>query len=74
MMAGAVKDGTEDFEMTVFYAVLTENDMILRDKPDSLCLSCDKLKVIYLAKDPAACESHAPVCYGQGFFSKERES
>lgn len=44
-MAKAIYDGTEKFNLTLFYIAKTQEDLIFKDILDSL--TCDKFKVIY---------------------------
>lgn len=64
-LAGAVADGTEDCELIIIYGCRTENDILHKDKLDTLSAKCPKIKVVYVLSDSCAegCE--------QGFITAE---
>lgn len=47
-MAYAVRDGYEDFDLTIIYGSNTEKDIIYRAELDELCRTCDKVHVVYV--------------------------
>ena len=63
-MAGAVKDGTEKFKLTILYGCRTEADILLKQELDELA-SHDGIRVVYVLSD----EEKAG--YEHGFISAE---
>lgn len=47
-MAYAVRDGYEDFDLTIIYGSVAEKDIIYRKELDELCAACDKVHVVYV--------------------------
>ena len=50
-MANAIKDGIEDFNLTILYGVNKLEDAILKDELESIEKATSKVKVIYVIKD-----------------------
>lgn len=47
-MAHAVKDGDEDFSLTILFGSKTEADILFKDELDELAKACDKIKVVHV--------------------------
>lgn len=47
-MAYAVRDGYEDFDLTIIYGSVAEKDIIYRKELDELCAACEKVHVVYV--------------------------
>lgn len=50
-MANAIKDGVEDFNLTIIYCVNCLNDVIFKDELQQLSKNNEKIKVIYVVRD-----------------------
>lgn len=50
-MAHAIKDGIENFNLTILYGVNKLDDVILKDDIDAITKSTDKVKVVYVVRD-----------------------
>lgn len=47
-MANAIKDGDEDFEMTLLYGSRNYDNILFKDELDALAKECDKIKVVHV--------------------------
>lgn len=52
-MANAIKDGDEDFEMTLLYGSRTYDNILFREELEEIAENCDKVKVIHVLSDEA---------------------
>ncbi len=50
-MAKAIKEVSEDFNLTILYGVNKTSDIILKDELDEIAKSTNKVKVIYVIRD-----------------------
>ena len=50
-MANAIKDGDEDFEMTLLYGSRNYDNILFRDELAALEKECDKIKVVHVLSD-----------------------
>lgn len=50
-MARALRDGTEDFELTILYGSRSAADILFRDELDSIAASCPKVKIVHVLSD-----------------------
>ena len=50
-MANAIKDGDEDFEMTLLYGSRTYDNILFREELDAIAKECDKIKVIHVLSE-----------------------
>lgn len=50
-MANAIKDGDEDFEMTLLYGSRNYDNILFRDELEALQKECDKIKVVHVLSD-----------------------
>ena len=50
-MARAIRDGDEDFDLTVIYGSRSEEEIIYRRELDELCAACGKVHVAYVLSD-----------------------
>ena len=50
-MANAVKDGDEDFEMTLIYGSRTYDNILFREELDAIAKECDKIKVVHVLSE-----------------------
>ena len=50
-MAYAIRDGHEDFDLTILYGSKTEQDIIYRRELDEVCAACPKVHVVYVLSD-----------------------
>ena len=50
-MAYALRDGDEDFDMTLIYGSRTEDDILFRKELDDIAASCSKVKVVHVLSD-----------------------
>ncbi len=51
-MAYAIRDGLEDFNLTILFGSNTEDAILFRDELDTICKATDKVKVVHvLAKE-----------------------
>lgn len=50
-MAYAIKDQTEDFNLTILYGSKTENSILFKKELDEICAACDKVKVVHVLSD-----------------------
>lgn len=52
-MANAIKDGDEDFHMTLLYGSRNYDNILFKDELDALVKECDKIKVVHVLSDEA---------------------
>lgn len=52
-MAGAVRDGREDFELTILYGSRTRSDIIFFKELEEIAAACPKVKVVHILSDEA---------------------
>lgn len=50
-LAKAIAEGTETCAMTLLYGSRSEEEILFKDELDSLCASCDKIKVVHVLSD-----------------------
>ena len=50
-LAKAVKEGTEDFSLTVLYGSKTEKDILLKNELEELASGCEKIKIVHVLSD-----------------------
>ena len=50
-MAYALRDGDEDFNMTLIYGSRTEDDILFRKELDDIAAACSKVKVVHVLSD-----------------------
>ena len=53
-MIYAIRDGIEDFNLTLLYGSKTQEDILYKDELDALCKETDKVKVVYILSDEKA--------------------
>lgn len=47
-MAYAIRDGIEDFNLTIIFGSRTEENILFRQELDAICAACDKVKVVHV--------------------------
>ena len=52
-MAKAIRDGDEDFEMTLLYGSRNYENILFRKELDAIAKGCDKVKVVHVLSDEA---------------------
>ena len=52
-MAKAIRDGDEDFEMTLLYGSRNYENILFRKELDAIAKECDKVKVVHVLSDEA---------------------
>ncbi|MBR5572129.1 MAG: iron-sulfur cluster-binding domain-containing protein [Oscillospiraceae bacterium] len=52
-MAYAIRDGIEDFNLTILFGSRTEESILFRKELDDICAACDKIKVVHVLSDEA---------------------
>ena len=50
-MAYAIRDGIEDFNLTIIFGSRTEENILFREELDAICTACDKVKVVHVLSD-----------------------
>ena len=50
-MAYAIRDGYEDFDLTVIFGSRTEDAIVYRKELDEVCAACDKVHVVHVLSD-----------------------
>ena len=53
-MAYAIRDGFEDFNLTIIYGNRTVDSILFRDELDGIAKACDKVKVVHVISDEQA--------------------
>ncbi len=52
-MAYAIRDGIEDFGLTILFGSRTEAGILFREELDAICAQCPKVKVVHILSDEA---------------------
>ena len=52
-MACAIRDGVEDFDLTIIFGSRTEDGIVYRKELDEVCAKCDKVHVVHVLSDEA---------------------
>ena len=50
-MAYAIRDGIEDFNLTIIFGSRTEENILFREELDAICAACNKVKVVHVLSD-----------------------
>lgn len=50
-MACAIRDGMEDFDLTIIFGSRTEESIVYRKELDEICAACDKVHVVHVLSD-----------------------
>ncbi len=50
-MASAIRDGIEDFNLTIIFGSRTEESILFRKELDEICAACPKVKVVHVLSD-----------------------
>ncbi len=50
-MAYAIRDGVEDFGLTILFGSRTEENILFRKELDDICAACSKVKVVHVLSD-----------------------
>ena len=50
-MAYAIRDGIEDFNLTIIFGSRTEDNILFRKELDDICAACPKVKVVHVLSD-----------------------
>lgn len=50
-MAYAIRDGIEDFDLTIIFGNRTEETILFRKELDEICAACSKVKVVHVLSD-----------------------
>ena len=50
-MARAIRDGVEDFDLTILFGSRTEAGIVYRKELDEICAACDKVHVVHVLSD-----------------------
>ena len=50
-MAYAIRDGIEDFNLTILFGSRTAESILFREELDSICAACPKVKVVHVLSD-----------------------
>ena len=50
-MAYAIRDGIEDFNLTIIFGSRTEENILFREELNAICAACDKVKVVHVLSD-----------------------
>ena len=50
-MAYAIRDGVEDFDLTIIFGSRTEESIVYRKELDEVCAACDKVHVVHVLSD-----------------------
>ena len=53
-MMRAIRDGIEDFDLTLLYGSRTKDDILYKDEIEDICKETDKIKVVYILSDEKA--------------------
>lgn len=53
-MLRAIRDGIEDFSLTLIYGCRTQADILYKDEIEEICRSTDRVKVVYVLSDEQA--------------------
>lgn len=60
-LALAILDGDEDFELTIFYSAIHEEDFILKEKLDDIVCKTNKVKIFYVIDDDSEQYEKGPI-------------
>ena len=50
-MAYAIRDGIEDFDLTIIFGSRTEDGIVYKKELDEVCAACDKVHVVHVLSD-----------------------
>jgi len=50
-MASAIRDGIEDFDLTIIFGSRTEDSIVYRKELDEICAACEKVHVVHVLSD-----------------------
>ena len=50
-MAYAIRDGFEDFDLTILFGSRTEDGIVYKKELDEVCAACDKVHVVHVLSD-----------------------
>lgn len=50
-MARAIRDGFEDFDLTILFGSRTESQILFKDEFDAICAECPGVKVVHVLSD-----------------------
>lgn len=50
-MASAIRDGIEDFNLTILFGSRTQDSILFKDQLDAICKATDKVKVVHVLSD-----------------------
>lgn len=50
-MAYAIRDGLEDFELTILFGSRTADGIVYKKELDEVCAACDKVRVVHVLSD-----------------------
>lgn len=50
-MAGAINDGTEDFNLTILFGSRTEENILFKKELDEIASQCSKVKIVHILSD-----------------------
>ena len=50
-MACAIRDGVEDFDLTILFGSRTEDGIVYKKELDEVCAACDKVHVVHVLSD-----------------------
>lgn len=53
-MAKAIRDGIEDFNLTILFGSRTKDAVLFGDELDGICAECEKVKVVYVLSEEEA--------------------
>ena len=53
-MAYAIRDGVEDFNLTILFGSRTRENILFRKELDEICAACPKVKVVHVLSDEKA--------------------
>lgn len=62
-MAYAIRDGFEDFDLTILFGSRTEDGIVYKKELDEVCAACDKVHVVHVLSDeekPAVSTASSP--------------
>lgn len=50
-MARAIRDGFEDFDLTIIFGSRSESEIVLKEELDEVCAACSKVRVVHVLSD-----------------------
>ncbi len=68
-MAAAIRDGDEDFTLTILYGSRDKENILFREELDSIAAATDKVKVVHVLSDEP--EESLPAGMRRGFLTAE---